>query len=71
MIVYISEPLSIPTKMFETVPPVLGQIANNFTYPTTLRIEDNNKFLVGAHLNGRCSVVLRISGMKELLTMVK
>ena len=70
-IVYVSNPLTVHPDLINSYPIVRRQvIKDGYFYPTTLLLESEDSFVVGGHINDHSSVLLRFTGLRELMTQV-
>ena len=70
-IVYVSNPTTLNASLFDNYPLTPGlSMKDKYFYPTTLILENTDSFVVGGHINDHSSVLLRFTGLRELMTQV-
>ena len=70
-IVYVSDPMTVNSTLLDIYPLIRSHfIEHKYFYPTTLILENADDFVVGGHINDHSSVLLRFTGLRELMTQV-
>ena len=70
-IVYVSDPMTVNSTLLDAYPLIRSHLIDKkYFYPTTLILENADDFVVGGHINDHSSVLLRFTGLRELMTQV-
>ena len=70
-IVYVSHPVALNSSLLNAYPIVRAHaISDRYFFPTTLILENADIIVVGGHINDHSSVLLRFTGLRELMTQV-
>ena len=70
-IVYVSHPVALNSSLLNAYPIVRAHaISDRYFFPTTLILENADTIVVGGHINDHSSVLLRFTGLRELMTQV-
>ena len=71
-IVYVSDPVQIHPDLFQIFsgPRIFEGATGNFIFPTGLMVESEDSIVIGAHVNDRGSIFLRMEGIKDLMENV-
>ena len=63
--------MTVNSTLLDAYPLIRNHIQDKkYFYPTTLILENADDFVVGGHINDHSSVLLRFTGLRELMTQV-
>ena len=68
-IVYVSDPLKLHPVLYAryTGPSIWDAVKGNFIFPTGLLVENEDSIVIGAHINDKASLLLRMEGIQRLV----
>ena len=72
-IVYVSYGLLLPKSIFQNAPMAyrtMRYIEDDFFFPVSSLYESDDKVVIGGHVNDHSSILLRMSGIKQLMEKV-
>jgi len=70
-VVYVSNDIKIHEKLYKTAPMVRDRyIDDGFIFPVGLILEDPDNMSIGVHINDYSSVIIRLKGIRKLLSKV-
>ena len=68
-VVFVSDPLHLHPDLYTryTGPSIWDAVKGNFFFPTGLLVENEDSIVIGAHINDKASLLLRMQGIKSLV----
>lgn len=70
-IIYLSEPININEDLMSKAPIIRTEwIEDNFFFPVSLLLEDEDNIIIGGHINDHSAHLFRVKGIKNIMDNV-